>query len=492
VDSNARFIARLPARANTFAGELASEGWQQAMRRSPEGVADHLSKEGLKIVDAYVRTRFGWTAGVAITKDALEAPYRQTRASLISAGIGCLMLGLLFAWVTARRLISGTAQLNQAAAAIAAGKPIHPSRTSVRELDMALGSLARASELLAYNIREREGTAQQLRESEQQLQTIVNATPFMLTRCSRDLRYRYVSRSYANLLGLQREDIAGQAIVDVIGDEGFSTVLPHIQKVLRGELVEYESVVHFKGVGNRALHVIYVPERDERGEIEGWIASIDDVTERRKVEAQRNVLIDEVNHRVRNTLAKVTAIARQTFKQHEDLPEFHTFMNRIQALARTHNRLSATKWDPVPLRSIVSDEIGPYELNSNVRISGPDISLRHNQAVSLGMALHELAANSAKHGSLSVKGGQLAVTWEVDPREGHLHLQWNESGGPEILEPERGGFGRLFLERALPSELEGTVQLHFRKDGLYCNIHFPLETSSSSSIERRPEDRNIN
>jgi PAS domain S-box-containing protein len=127
--------------------------------------------------------------------------------------------------------------------------------------------------------------AKVLRARDEELEAILNGTPFMLTRCGRDLRYRFVSRACAVMLGRQPEDVCGKAIVEIIGEEGFQSILPHIQKVLAGERVEYESSIHYDGVGTRSVHVVYTPDRDEQGNVHGWVASILDLTERQRAEA---------------------------------------------------------------------------------------------------------------------------------------------------------------------------------------------------------------
>ena len=122
------------------------------------------------------------------------------------------------------------------------------------------------------------------RTKEAELQLILNKTPFMLTRCSADLRYRFASAAYAEMLGCSADEINGKTIVDVMGEEGFATVLPHIRSVLNGEMVEYETEIEFRGVGPRYLHVIYTPEKDEQGKVIGWISSIRDLTESKRTE----------------------------------------------------------------------------------------------------------------------------------------------------------------------------------------------------------------
>jgi PAS domain S-box-containing protein len=121
-----------------------------------------------------------------------------------------------------------------------------------------------------------------LREREAELQIVVQRTPFLLTRCNRELRYEFVSRAYADMLGRRPDDIAGKPIADIIGKHGFQTILPHIQQVLNGSPVEYETDVQFASIGMRSLHVHYTPDKDEQGNVRGWIASIVDITERKR------------------------------------------------------------------------------------------------------------------------------------------------------------------------------------------------------------------
>jgi PAS domain S-box-containing protein len=116
-------------------------------------------------------------------------------------------------------------------------------------------------------------------------ETVLANTPFLLARCSSDLRYLFVSKAYAKMIGHRPEEVFGRKIVEVMGETGFNTILPHVKAVLSGHCVEYETEVHFKDVGSRLLHVIYTPDRDQLGQIDGWIASILDITERKQTES---------------------------------------------------------------------------------------------------------------------------------------------------------------------------------------------------------------
>jgi PAS domain S-box-containing protein len=160
-----------------------------------------------------------------------------------------------------------------------------------------------------------------LRDKEAELQSIIYRTPFMLLRLSRDLRYRFISHAYAEMIGRRPEEVAGKPIVDVVGEEDFRIVLPHIKKVLQGNRVEFEREAHFHGVGTRFLHVMYTPEKDEGGTVTGWIASILDITERKRAAEAEQILVRELQHRTNNLLAVIQGIAKKSLTGHGSLDE---------------------------------------------------------------------------------------------------------------------------------------------------------------------------
>lgn len=206
-----------------------------------------------------------------------------------------------------------------------------------------------------------------------------------------------------------------------------------------------------------------------------------DITERKDAEAQRNLLVAELSHRVKNTLATVTSIARQSFAMTPDRKDAEqSFHARIRALAQTHTRLAETTWTGVSLETILCDELAPYrnENAGNVSVGGPAIRLSPRHALALGMAAHELATNAAKHGALSVEDGHVDVSWSLDPANKALHIDWCETGGPPVAPPSRNGFGRLLLERVVGSDLGGDVDLDFARTGLRYTINMPYSAGA--------------
>ena len=220
--------------------------------------------------------------------------------------------------------------------------------------------------------------------------------------------------------------------------------------------------------------------RDEGGPLR-MIGATVDITERKEAESQRELMVAELSHRVKNTLATVISIAQQSFAKGPSIDEARrSFDARIRALAQTHTRLAESHWLGVPVNTILSDELAPYrnEDADNVHLAGPPVTLNPRCALTFGMAIHELVTNAAKYGALSARGGSIEVSWHIAPENKWIHLAWVEKGGPRVEAPQRSGFGRLLLERALASDLRGTVALDFAPDGLRCDIVFPDECSS--------------
>ncbi len=225
------------------------------------------------------------------------------------------------------------------------------------------------------------------------------------------------------------------------------------------------------------LSVSEVPLSDRRL----FTGIVRDISGRKQIEEHRALLVAELSHRVKNTLATVISIARQTFPREEPFTSaVETFDGRIRALAHTHSRLAERSWTDVSLAEVIDGEVSPHRNGSadNIRASGPDVMLKPKTAISLGMAFHELITNAAKHGALSKLGGSVEIAWDwVRPADSQLRIRWSERGGPEVGPPARSGFGRLLLERGLAHELRGKVQLEFAREGLKCVIVFPLDDS---------------
>jgi two-component sensor histidine kinase len=194
-------------------------------------------------------------------------------------------------------------------------------------------------------------------------------------------------------------------------------------------------------------------------------------------------LLNELNHRVKNTLAIVQGIASQTFRN-ADVPAAvrNSFEARLLALASVHDVLTHENWDSAQLRDMVTVSLRPHGGDDEGRFSirGPNLRMKPRGAVALGLALHELCTNAIKYGALSQPSGHVKVSWSIN--EDTLCFEWQESGGPPVTAPAQKGFGSRLIERALSVELNCEVALDFASDGIVCRIVAPLDSVRAPAI----------
>jgi len=203
----------------------------------------------------------------------------------------------------------------------------------------------------------------------------------------------------------------------------------------------------------------------------------------RRAEQRQALLVRELHHRVRNTLAMVQALLGATARSTGTSGEFYrSFSARIGSLAKTQTLLTEDYWQTASLRDLALKELRPFEESGTRRfvLDGPPVELSADLAVPLGMALHELATNAARHGALSGPAGQVEVTWDHKTVEGvrKVQLEWRERGGPPVRSPEREGFGSTLLRNVVPMQANAQVEVEFDHEGLRCRIEAPL-------VERR-------
>ncbi|SCX89915.1 sensor histidine kinase [Microvirga guangxiensis] len=214
-----------------------------------------------------------------------------------------------------------------------------------------------------------------------------------------------------------------------------------------------------------------------------FVGIIQDITERRQIEEQQRFFLDELNHRVKNTLATVQSIAAQTLRSSTGSAQFkEAFEGRLLALSMTHNLLTLKSWREADLHDIAAQELAPYmrEADERVVIDGPRVNLPSRYAINFGLVLHELVTNAAKYGALSVPTGRLHLAWEVIAPEDappQLRLSWKESGGPPVQPPKRQGFGSRLIRRSIEGELDGNITIDFDASGVSYDLSVPLPSA---------------
>jgi two-component sensor histidine kinase len=203
-----------------------------------------------------------------------------------------------------------------------------------------------------------------------------------------------------------------------------------------------------------------------------------------KAEAHQRTLIEELNHRVKNMLTVVNAMARQTIASSPSVDVFaDKFTQRIDALGRTYALLSREQWGYVPLSEIARESLEPYiwEDKDRVALNGPYVPLDSKTSLALGIVLHELATNAVKHGALSNSIGSVTIAWNSQVKDGtRIALEWREAAGTEISVPERTGFGSRLIKLEVTHELNGEVELNYQKSGLLVQLSFPLAAPTSA------------
>ena len=203
-----------------------------------------------------------------------------------------------------------------------------------------------------------------------------------------------------------------------------------------------------------------------------------DITERKRAEERQKLLVNELNHRVKNTLVSVQSIASQTLRTTHSPQAFHVaFEGRLMALSHTHNLLTEQSWEGASLREIFDFELEAFAARDRIDFDyGHDLQLSPKATVALGMAVHELATNALKYGALSVPEGRVRVVWTLDSTSETpvLHLTWTEQDGPPVVAPNRRGFGARLLERGLAGELSAQVALAYDSLGLVCTMRLPI------------------
>jgi two-component sensor histidine kinase len=228
------------------------------------------------------------------------------------------------------------------------------------------------------------------------------------------------------------------------------------------------------------------PVRDEAsGAVTTIIGIVSDITAERVALDHQELLLREMNHRVKNTLATVISIAHQTAASATSLEAFlEGFYARVHAFSGAHDLLMQNAWTSVSLAEVVSRTLAPYmqAKSERIRVRGPTVLLPHDPSVALNLVFHELATNAAKYGALSKGKGTVSVTWSVETsgESGILNLRWEEAGGPPVAAEHRSGFGSRLIKRTLAS-LGGKAEVHFAPSGFDCWIALPLQPPSGKA-----------
>ncbi|RCS25335.1 PAS domain S-box protein [Phyllobacterium salinisoli] len=326
----------------------------------------------------------------------------------------------------------------------------------------------------------------QIRSSEQHMRDLLEALPAAVYTTDAAGRITFYNKAAVEMSGRTPQPGDMWCVTwRLFNPDG--TSLPHDQCPMAVALKENRPVRGAEAIaerpdGTRIPFVPYpTPLHDAGGNLIGAINMLVDITEQKQAESRQKILIDELNHRVKNTLATVQSLAGQTARHAAGLEDFlRSFESRLMALARAHDLLTKRHWDDAPLDSLARAVLTPLAASEAVKrimIDGPSVGLNPRAALSLTMALNELATNAIKYGSLSSEKGSLGVAWHLQ-EEGNdqamLILEWHERGGPLVRPPTRRGVGTRLMERCIERDLGGEFDLAFEPEGVSCRISIPV------------------
>jgi two-component sensor histidine kinase/PAS domain-containing protein len=268
-------------------------------------------------------------------------------------------------------------------------------------------------------------------------------------------------------------DVEGQGLFELL-DEVYRTGKPHV-----GRRTPIKMTSESERLSNqRFLDFVYAPILDKFGTTTGIFVEGVDVSDHIKNEDRLRLINEELKHRVKNTLAVVSAVAAHTFRDSNNNAALAIFQGRLAAFAKAHDALAVEHGARASIEQVIEGAVAPHRMGEGrFSAAGPPIILGSKQAIALAMAVHELGTNAIKYGALSNAGGRVDISWEetVIDSSGTFHFQWRERGGPAVVEPSRTGFGSRLINRIISGDLGGEVELLYETTGVTCRVTAPMQ-----------------
>ena len=339
------------------------------------------------------------------------------------------------------------------------------------------------------DITEQKAAAEKLRESEALFRALADAAPAPVWMTEPSGGMEFANAAFAELANVDRDALLGHGWLSLLHPDDIAGLLEQRQAARAGpDAYSFEARFRRHPDGWRWMLAHAKPRIDASGAFLGYVGMAMDLTEIKNAQAQQQLLINELNHRVKNTLSSIQSIARQTLRADEVSPRARDqFIERLMAMSAAHNVLTNERWSGAVIDDILREALRPFSDDRDpdrIRIVGPSLRVEPGAALALALAAHELGTNAAKYGALSTSCGRVAVEWSLKD-DHHAVVHWRESGGPQVQPLTRRGFGARLLERGLASELGGKPELLFKPEGV--EAHLPVLVVRAEPNLQHPE-----
>lgn len=437
--------------------------------------------QGVTLLAGYYRSgasNWFYTANVPLS--VVQAPFWRSLAAIAALALVAMLISSALAYVVGKGFAKAARDLADRADALGQGQPVTAMSTAISEFAVIADALVAAERALA--------------EREFELQAVLETAPAAVW-FTYDPQARKVIRNRfaAELMGLpsdvRKSFGTTDQVIDTIALHDGRTVSREdrpLSRAMRGEQTDNQEFTYILPSGvQRTLLSSARPIRGISGKVIGAVQVSLDISERKRGEEQRKLLVNELNHRVKNTLAVVQSIASQTLRNANSLPEAgRALASRLVSLAKAHDILTQENWSGADLKDVVTAALSPHAEAERFQLSGDPVWLSPTLALSLSLGFHELTTNAIKYGALSSDAGSVTICWIVSQVTGsrRVRIEWRERKGPLVGPVERQGFGTRMLERLLGPDSAGNVTIRFEPTGFVCVFDVDLGEDQKSVV----------
>lgn len=477
-DANGRFIVHSP---NTK--DKTDRDWEETLANTIS-TKEFITKKNQDISilrpQRYVfhQSKFsGWISIVETPLSILDFPQQKLYRALLAAGIAVTLISFILIIFFSRKISIPITKLALYAKDFSAAHSIPLHKSNVEEVNDVAIALARASHDL-------ETSYGALRASEERYRQATNVFQGAVISYDGIRKSVYCSPRFYDMFGKELSwlEILRTRNLTVFHPDDRANVLQHINKVFESNTTHQEVEYRIKGSSGNWIWIwdrIHI-QRDGNNQPVRVIGALLDITERKVAEEHLGLMVNELNHRVRNTLTIVQSIAYNTLRSGAPIESIlKQFEERLIALAGAHDLLTRQNWEGATIQSIVERSLVAYRQkdSTSFEISGDEIWVSPQIAITLSMAFHELGTNASKYGALSNDNGHILISWKkIDnfnsQNQSVIQLEWKEQGGPPVKKPTRRGFGSRLIQRSLANDPNGSVTIDYNPEGVRCHFQW--------------------